>query len=69
MYLLWHDDDTKRPTAQKIVQAIQAYAERFGREPSVVLVNEADLVEVPGVEVRAENYVRKNNFWVGLVNA
>jgi hypothetical protein len=66
-FLLWFDDDSKRPTAQKIAQAVEAYQERFKTAPSVVLVNEGDLCDVPGVEVRSEGYIRRNNFWVGMV--
>lgn len=42
MFLAWYDDNTKKPTALKIQEAINAYAERFGTKPNVVLVNEAD---------------------------
>lgn len=65
MYLGWFDDDRKKPPAKKIEEAIAAYVDRFKTCPNVVLVNAADLVEVRGVVVRAEGYIRRNNFWVG----
>lgn len=61
-YLLWHDD-TRKPTPIKIAEAMLAYRARFGVDPNVVLVNQADLCDLPGV--RVEGYVRRNNFWVG----
>ena len=64
MYLMWFDD-TKKPTPAKIAEAIAAYRERFGRPPTVVLTSEADRVDVEGIEVRSETFIRPNNFWVG----
>ncbi len=66
MYLLWMDDNTKKPTEQKIAEAIAAYQARFSAPPNVVLVNEAEEVSVAGVLVRVERYIRKSNFWIGV---
>lgn len=66
MYLLWYDDNAKKPTEQKIAEAIAAYHQRFHGPPNVVLVNEAEQVSVAGVLVRAERYIRKSNFWLGV---
>ena len=69
-YLGWFDDNPKRPTAQKIDDAIAAYVERFKTRPSVVLVNAAELVaRADGITVRAETYIRRNNYWVGRSEA
>lgn len=65
MYLWWFDDSPKKPVAIKIEEAIAAYVERSHTRPNVVLVNEADQTEVKGLQVRAESYIRRNNFWVG----
>ncbi len=67
MYLGWFDDNPKKTPATKIDEAIAAYVERFNSRPSVVLTNEADRVDVQGVTVRSEGYIRRNNFWVGVV--
>lgn len=69
MYLGWFDDNPKKPTARKIEEAIDAYVDRFKVRPNVVLVNEADYVDVAGVVVRKEGYIRRNNFWVGWEDA
>ncbi len=64
MYLGWYDD-SRRPVEQKIAEAIDAYIDRFKMHPTIVLVNEADLVAVDGILVRGEDYIRRNNFWIG----
>lgn len=60
-------DDSKKATTEKVVAAIAAYRERFGQAPTVVITNEREYVEVAGVEVRSAEYVRPNNFWIGMV--
>lgn len=67
MYLGWFDDNGKKTAHEKIGEAIAAYRERFRTEPNIVLVNEIDrTVEIKGVKVRSEGYIRRNNFWVGF---
>jgi len=67
MYLGWFDDNPKHTTAVKIREACAAYRERYGVEPSVVLMNAEDYAadQDYGVTVRVEGYIRRNNFWVG----
>lgn len=69
MYLGWYDDNAKKPVAQKIAEAAQAYVARFGAPPTVVLCNERDVADVVGMTVRAETYIRINNFWLGMIEA
>lgn len=65
LYLGWYDDSKKAPT-DKAWEAIAAYREKFGEQPTVILVNEADrAIELGGIVIRVETYIRKNNFWVG----
>jgi hypothetical protein len=65
MYYGWFDDNPKTPAALKIQDAIDAYIRRFSKRPNVVLVNEADIVELQGMTIRPESFIRRNNFWVG----
>lgn len=65
MYMMWFDDSAKKAATLKIEEAIAAYVRHFKAAPNVVLVNERDQVEVDGILVRAESYVRRDNFWVG----
>lgn len=69
MYLGW-EDHSRKPAADKIQDAIDAYVERFGYKPAVVLVNAED-AQAAGVDwvgdvpVRVASYIRPNNFWPG----
>lgn len=65
MYLGWFDD-SKRPVSEKIDEAIERFVAKFGRKPNVCLVNTAVVVSHPSLTVRAVDYVRPNNFWVGV---
>lgn len=66
MYLGWYDDDNKKTTEDKIGEAIEAYVARFQMRPNIVLVCNADRdVYVKGMKVQDEDYIRRNNFWVG----
>ena len=70
MYLGWFDDNPKKAATDKAWEAIAAYRERFGSAPTVILVNEADKdIEIGGIVVRTETYIRRNNFWVGFESA
>ncbi|MBK9942698.1 MAG: hypothetical protein IPP13_13890 [Kouleothrix sp.] len=69
MYLGWFDDNPKKAAELKIEEAIDAYVDRFKTRPNVVLVNEADRIEIKGVLIRSEGYIRRNNFWVGWEDA
>lgn len=69
MYLGWFDDNGKKSATDKAKEAIAAYRERFGSLPNVILVNEADKVELGGIVIRTEGYIRRNNFWVGCEDA
>lgn len=66
LFLMWYDDNPKLPVARKIEDAIGVYRSRFsGVAPTLVLVNEEEVTEVAGVEVRGVTTVRRNMIWVG----
>jgi len=69
MYMMWFDDSNKKPVARKIEEAIAAYVKHFKTRPNVVLVNEADRIDLPDIRVRVAGYVQRNNFWVGWEDA
>lgn len=69
LFLVWYDTDAGRTLAEKVQAALGAYGRRFTEAPNLVLVNEVDLVTVPGIEVRGVRSVQPNNFWVGLTIA
>jgi hypothetical protein len=67
LFLMWYDDNPKLTVARKIEDAMGAYRNRFsGTAPTLVLVNEEDVTEVAGVQVRGVTTVRRNTVWVGL---
>ncbi|WP_238613392.1 hypothetical protein [Candidatus Oscillochloris fontis] len=66
-FLMWYDDNPKLTVAHKIEDAIGAYRNRFPKTaPTLVLVNEAEVIEVAGIEVRGMTTVHRNTVWVGL---
>lgn len=65
MFQGWFDDDPKTPASEKVVGGLERYRVKFGTPADLVLVNTKDACSVRDVEVRAVEYVRPNNFWVG----
>ncbi|MGB9737187.1 MAG: hypothetical protein C0184_09180 [Chloroflexus aggregans] len=67
-FLMWYDDNPKTLVVQKIAAAINAYKARFpGVEPTLVLVNEAEVVPVDGITVRGMVTVSRHTYWVGQI--
>jgi hypothetical protein len=68
MFLGWYDPDKKKATGRKLADAIYRYERKWGRKPSVALVNASDvehLTDDTGVEVRVAPHVAPNTFFVG----
>jgi hypothetical protein len=65
MFLGWFDDTRKKDPGEKIAEAIERYVSKYGEQPTLCLVNEADMTTFDGVEVKATSYIRPNHFWVG----
>jgi hypothetical protein len=65
LFFVWFDDNAKKPAAEKLSEAIAAYAERFQARPTLVLLNAADQLETADVTVRYERTVQPNSFWLG----
>lgn len=68
MYLGWYDPDKKKAAGRKLADAIARYERKWGRTPSVALMNAADvsqLTDEAGVEVRVAPHVAPNTFFVG----
>ena len=64
-FFVWFDDSSKKPAAEKLREAMAAYAERFQARPTLVLLNSADQIEAADVTVRYERTVQPNSFWLG----
>ena len=65
IYLGWFDDTPKRTPAQRIADACAAYRARCQAEPTIALVNEAQVCDVPGLVVRPAGNIRPNIVWIG----
>ncbi len=73
MFFAWQDD-SKRLVADKLTAAIAAYQERYGRQPTAILMNETErtdaaLTSFAGASVGSEPYVRRNNYYLGVGGA
>jgi hypothetical protein len=68
-YLVWRDDDKKRPMKQKIADGILAAPRRLGRAPNVLLVHPDNLDEATSaglIEVKKKADALKFDFWLGV---
>jgi hypothetical protein len=65
LYFVWYDDSPKKLVAEKIQEAIAAYVTRFAIQPSLLLVNAVDHMELTDMLVRSERTVQPNTFWLG----
>ena len=72
MFLGWYDPDKKKPARDKLTEAIERYAEKFGAAPETCLTNPTDAAELaadrqaPRLTVRPVNYIPRWTFYVGV---
>ena len=72
MFLGWYDPDKKKPARDKLTDAIERYAEKFGAAPETCLTNPTDAAELaadreaPRLTVRAVNCIPRWTFYVGV---
>lgn len=68
--LLWYDSDPKTGLAEKIRQAADYYAEKYGKRPNVCLIHpkmiNGETSNVDGIEIKASKSVMINHFLVGV---
>jgi hypothetical protein len=68
MFLVWYDNDRKRPLRAKVAAAAERYHERFGTPPELVLVNPAhggEASEIAGIAVRTTALVSPHHLYIG----
>jgi hypothetical protein len=67
--MLWFDDSVQ-PLQAKVRQAVEYYAHKYGRTPTLCLVNPAGLngggAAVAGVQIRGARSVMPNHLWIGV---
>jgi hypothetical protein len=69
--LLWFDDDTKRKVVEKLDEAAERYAERFGVRPTLAHLNPAQAEGLAHRRLRicGDPGLRRNYFLVGVDDA
>lgn len=65
-YFVWYDENAAKTSAEKIQEAATAYRVRFARAPQLVLVHSSDMTQVKDMELRPEQTVQRNTFWLGV---
>jgi len=65
MFLLWYDSDRKKHSSAKIEEAMERFIEKYGHQPTVVLVNPGEPIEAAPLPVVARPTVARHSFWVG----
>jgi hypothetical protein len=67
--MLWFDDSA-RTLPEKVTRAAAYYAEKYGRQPTLCLVNPAGLNgsegQLGGVQVRGARSVMPHHLWIGV---
>jgi len=71
--MLWYDNNAKATFTQRILQAVDYYQHKYGKNPTSCLVHpkalqmDQNLAEshIP-VNVKAAPYVLPNHFWIGI---
>ena len=67
--MLWMGADKKRPLIEKVKRAADYYANKYGRQPTLCMVNAASLSEkmrVGSVLVEPSKTVLLHHFWLGV---
>jgi len=69
--LLWFDDSPRLSLADKVVDAVRHYREKFGRSPNVCYVHPSTMTDAKAapaeVRVVTSTTVQPNHFWVGVL--
>lgn len=68
--MLWFDNDPKTDMNGKIERAVAYYRSKYGQSPNLCFVHPsmlADSASPPArVEIRTNQAVRPNHFWIGI---
>lgn len=69
-YLVWKDDDAKKPVRDKLIAAIKCHIEKFKTVPTECLVSQVEFDalaphETIPLHVAPRNFVPRHQFYVG----
>ncbi len=65
MFLMWYDNDRKKQPSAKIEEAIERFVEKYGRQPTIVLVHPEESVDAAPLPVVPRSTVARNYYWIG----
>jgi hypothetical protein len=65
VFLMWYDNDRKKPARAKIDEAVERFVEKYGRQPALVLVHPEEAVDEAALPVATRATVGRHQFWVG----
>lgn len=63
--LMWFDN-SKLSLPEKVGKAVVYYQDKYGRQPTMVMVNPKDYQEVEGIKVQSSRSILPNNLWLGV---
>ena len=64
--MLWFDNDTKKPFAEKCNKAIEYYQNKYNKIPNLIVVSpDTAISEIENVKVQLSKSIMPNHFWVG----
>ncbi len=67
--MLWYDDGPAK-LKERVLRAVEYYADKYGRKPNLCLVNpetlNGDAGKFKGVQLRAAPAVMVDHFWLGV---
>jgi hypothetical protein len=68
--MLWYDNDQQSDLRKRIQNAATYYSMKYGAKPDVCFVHPSMLMDdnigVFGMEVRKNQLIRPNYFWLGM---
>lgn len=65
MYLMWYDNDRKKQPRLKIEEAAERFVEKYGRQPTIVLVHPDEQISDAGLPVVQRATVGRGYYWLG----
>ena len=70
--MLWFDNDKNADLKTKVTKAAKYYHQKYGQAPNLCFVHPSMLMNVTwqnnGIELRTDQSVRPNHFWLGVQN-
>jgi hypothetical protein len=66
VFLGWYDPDARKSVEEKIREGCERYFAKYGEPAKTVLVSEGLDIEIDGLEILHEGFIRPDHFWVGL---